>query len=261
LFSHRLTGGRLDKFYGESAPPLVIDGVEVPFAELRKLHWEINGQFYDMSLDDIIESAIARLKPAQAGPSVIGHGDAHNGNVFYHALGRGGSARLSYFDPAFAGQHHPLLDLAKPLFHNVFAMWMYHPAEKSQMTRIHARIEGDRLIVAHDYRLPPVRVLFWRSKIDRVLIPLMRILRQRAHDRSPQTSLEQWQEQWRAYLKAALFCCPLLTKNLLDASTYPRTIALLGLSQAVEMGAESRQVRSFVDSELDNAASRIAEHS
>ncbi|MCA9906172.1 MAG: hypothetical protein KC547_20095, partial [Anaerolineae bacterium] len=118
LFYHRLTGGRLERFYGPSARPLEIDGREVACTDVRRLKWTINGQHYDLSLDDIIGRAAQLLSPAQPGPSVVGHGDAHNGNLFYHADGNG-QAHLTYFDPAFAGRHHPLLDLTKPLFHNV----------------------------------------------------------------------------------------------------------------------------------------------
>ncbi|MBE0688975.1 MAG: hypothetical protein IH587_02490 [Anaerolineae bacterium] len=240
LFYHRLTGGRLARFYGPDAPPLRIDDRAVAFADVRRLKWTINGQRYDLSLDDIIARAIALLHPAQPGPSIAGHGDAHNGNLFYHKDAPG-EVHLTYFDPAFAGRHHPLLDLTKPLFHNVFAMWMYHPADKAARAQIAARIDGDRITVTHDYALHPIRLMFWRSKVERVLIPTLKLL----------TAKEQLRADWRAYLKAALFCCPLLTKNLLDADTYPPEIALLGLAQTVEMGAESAGVRSLVDTTLD----------
>ncbi|MCC6613521.1 MAG: hypothetical protein IT320_08585 [Anaerolineae bacterium] len=240
LFYHRLTGGRLERFYGPDAPPLTIDGGAVAFADVRHLKWTINGQRYDLSLDDIIARAVDLLQPAQPGPSIAGHGDAHNGNLFYHADGAG-RAHLTYFDPAFAGRHHPLLDLTKPLFHNVFAMWMYHPADKAARTQVAAQVNGDRIMVTHDYALHPIRRMFWRSKVERVLIPTLKRLNVDG----------QLRADWRAYLKSALFCCPLLTKNLLDADTYPTEIALLGLAQAVEMGAESAGIRSLVDATLD----------
>jgi len=247
LFYHRLTGGRLERFYGQNAPLLTIDGRAVAFADVRRLKWTINSQRYDQSLDDIVTHAIDLLRPAQPGPSVAGHGDAHNGNLFYHADGVG-QTHLTYFDPAFAGRHHPLLDLTKPLFHNVFAMWMYHPADKAAQAQLSARIDGDRIIVTHDYALHPIRRMFWRSKVERVLIPT---LKQLAAD-------DQLRADWRAYLKSALFCCPLLTKNLLDADTYPTKIALLGLAQTVEMGAESADARSLVDATLDEVETSLA---
>src|SRR5690606_6796511 len=143
--------------------------------------------------------AMYLLQPSQSGPSIVGHGDAHNGNVFYRAQ----TNSLLYFDPAFAGRHHPLLDLTKPLFHNVFAMWMYFPREKADCTQALLRREDDVWNVEHDYAIHPVREMFLESKIERVLIPILCELQAKGWLR----------EDWRAYLKAALFCCPFLDRK------------------------------------------------
>ncbi len=128
LFYHRLTGGRLARFYGAEVSVTLPDGVH-RMEVVRRARWTINGQHYTATLDDLIEQSSRLLQPAQAGAAIIGHGDAHNGNVFFR------QPSLLYFDPAFAGRHHPLLDLTKPLFHNVFAMWMYYPhAKAAQMS-------------------------------------------------------------------------------------------------------------------------------
>ncbi len=194
------------------------------------------------NIDQLIEQAIKLLRPEQAGASVIGHGDAHNGNVFFRE-----DAPLTYFDPAFAGRHSPLLDLTKPLFHNVFAMWMYFPQEKAAQTRITLRREGDVWRVEHDYALPPIRQMFLRSKVERVLMPMLQTLQARG-----------WlAPDWRAYLKAALFCCPFLTMNLTDPAKFPPEISLLGLAMAVEMGAESRRQRSLIDRTLDEVEAAL----
>lgn len=247
LFYHRLTGGRLTRFYGDgsatSSPEIALPGGTVGMREVRQARWTINGQQYDDTLNDLIERAIDLLQPAQAGPSIIGHGDAHNGNVFYRAA----TQSLLYFDPAFAGRHHPLLDLTKPLFHNVFAMWMYFPNEKAAQTHIALRRDGNVWTVEHDYALHPVRGMFLRSKVNRVLIPILRDLKAR----------EWLRADWRAYLKAALFCCPFLTMNLTDAAKFPPSISLLGLSMAVEMGAESKGRRSLIDQVLDEVEGQI----
>lgn len=244
LFYHRLTGGRLERFYGASHSSAMVAlplGTTVPIMAARRAMWIINGQRYDQSLDELIEQAITLLRPAQPGASIIGHGDAHNGNVFF----RDDAVPLMYFDPAFAGRHSPLLDLTKPLFHNVFAMWMYFPHEKAAQTQIHLKRDGDVWVVEHDYTLHPVRKMFLRSKVERVLIPMLQTLKGRGWLR----------EDWRAYLKAALFCCPLLTMNLTDADKFPPEISLLGLAMAVEMGAESvgalTSGRSVIDTVLD----------
>lgn len=247
LFHHRLAGGRLARFYGTPNAPvdLALPGGTFSMQQIRAARWTINDQIYEITLDGLIEKALRLLEPAQAGPSIIGHGDAHNGNLFFKQA----SSSLVYFDPAFAGRHHPLLDLAKPLFHNVFAMWMYFPHEKAKALQISFRPEGSHWQVTHNYSLHPVRRLFLESKLVRVLVPLLRELAARSWLRT----------DWRDYLKAALFCCPLLTMNLADEKKFPPEISLLGLAMSIEMGAESIGARSIIDSALDRAQALLSE--
>jgi hypothetical protein len=221
LFYHRLTGGRLARFYPDEIEVALPDG-RASMGEIKRVKWVINGIPYADSLNAIIANAGARLNPARAAPSVIGHGDAHNGNIFLRSDG------LLYFDPAFAGRHAVLLDLAKPLFHNVFAMWMYFPNEMRSRLQIALTTKGDLWHVDYDYPLHPVRMMFFESKVERVLHPILRELQRRG-----------WLDaDWRSTLRAALFCCPFLTMNLADDAKFPPEIRLLGLSMAVEMGSE-----------------------
>jgi hypothetical protein len=215
---------------------IALPGHRYTMREVRQAHWEINGQHYEETLDSIIEQCIYVLNPSQDGPCIVGHGDAHNGNVFFQS-----NNTLLYFDPAFAGRHHPLLDLTKPLFHNVFAMWMYFPREKLNQTAITFTRSGNTYHVQHNYSLHPVREMFLHSKVERVLIPILQELKRRSWLR----------EDWRAYLKLVLFCCPFLTMNLAVGQKFPPEISLLGLAMAVEMGAESRGTRSRIDQILD----------
>jgi hypothetical protein len=90
-------------------------------------------------------------------------------------------------------------------------------------------------------------MMFWRSKIERVLMPIL-------HDLGRQGWLR---EDWRAYLKAALFCCPLLTMNLADTTRFSPEISLLGLAMAVEMGSESQSICSLLDSTLDEVKNAL----
>jgi hypothetical protein len=238
LFQHRLVGGRLEQFYGASVQITLPQG-RLPMATVRRQKWVINGQVYTATLDDLIEQATQVLAPMTAGAAIIGHGDAHNGNVFYRA----GAQKLIYFDPAFAGKHSPLLDLVKPLYHNVYAMWMYFPHEERQKLHLTLTEQGDTWHIAHNYTLNPIRELFLRSKWERVLLPSLQTLQQKG-----------WlPKNWRDLLKAALFCCPFLTMNLADGQRFPPEIALLGLAHALEMGAESGGQRSVLDALLDEA--------
>jgi hypothetical protein len=218
LFYHRLVGGRFDQFYRGQVVPLL----ERPWEEIAGLPWVINGRRYEKPLGSLVEDAIRLLNPAQAGPVVVGHGDAHNGNVFY----RGPSTDLLYFDPAFAGAHHPLIDLTKPLYHNTLAQWMYFPFETSlQLT---AAVRDGVVVVDHDYRLNSLRQGILDSKKELVLKPIVAELEDRKWLRS----------DWREYLRAAVFCCPLLTMNLCDRVKFPENVSVLGLAHAVMTGNE-----------------------
>lgn len=233
LFWHRLTGGRFDRFYGDDT---YFDLPHGRFASetVFDAHWAINGANYNSTLFELTKRAVETLHPAREEMTVIGHGDAHNGNVFYMPDG------LVYFDPAFAGRHSPLIDLVKPLFHNVFAMWMYFPQQERENLHISVRTENGIWQIEHDYKLNPLREMFFTSKFERTLRPIVANLKQ-------QGALD---EGWRERVKLALMCCPLLTMNL---TQFPAEISLLGLCFAVQMGAESGGQRSFIDTMLDRA--------
>jgi hypothetical protein len=86
--------------------------------------------------------------------------------------------------------------------------------------------------------------MFFDSKFERVFIPTLRLLKAQNELRS----------DWREQVKLALMCCPLLTMNL---TAFPPKISLLGLCYAVEMGAESTGVKSYIDQALDRAEAAL----
>jgi hypothetical protein len=90
--------------------------------------------------------------------------------------------------------------------------------------------------------------MFFASKIEHVVKPLIKDLAQR----------HQLNDQWRAILKSALLCCPLLTMNLADANRFPASITLLGVCYAVEMGLTSQGNTSLLDAQLHALAEEIA---
>jgi hypothetical protein len=230
LFYHRLVGGRYASFYEGQA--VALPGQSVSFAELSQWRWRINGVDYADSIQQLVQRAIEMLNPlAREVWSVVGHGDAHNGNVFLSA------DQLIYFDPAFAGRHSFLLDLTKPLFHNVFATWMYFPQAVAEQLEIKYEIQAGVIDIRHNFQPIPARLATLRSKLHNVLQPLLQELGDRGHP------------QWRDYLKLALFCCPFLTMNLRDPAKFPPAITLLGLALAVEMG--SAGTGGILDRELD----------
>ena len=235
LFWQRLTGERLKSFYVGKQLPFPKEHPEqdfqdsISFEELLSCHWTMYGSLTQntkpaLTLKELIQHAETILHPEQEAMTVIGHGDAHFGNVFLEG-GQDGENYL-YFDPAFAGRHSPWLDVVKPFFHNIFATWMYHPQEIAQDLQLSVRRQGTELEVRHNYTLTPLRQALLQTKLQSLLEPLVEMLRSR-------NALD---ESWMDTLRFALMCCPLLTVNLLDEKRMPPSISWLGLSLAVEMG-------------------------
>ncbi|GCE12717.1 HAD family hydrolase [Tengunoibacter tsumagoiensis] len=230
LFWHRLTGGRLQKFYGGKQVPLPSSssageiGRSLLFEDLLRYQWTINGEEITgelSTLGALIERAREVLQPAQAAQTVVGHGDAHFGNVFLE-----GHKHYCYFDPAFAGRHAPILDIVKPLFHNVFATWMYFPQDVERELNISVTLAGEHITVEHNYHLTPVRQAILQTKVEHLLRPLTALLR----------SQQALPENWFEVMRLALMCCPLLTVDLLDSEKRSAAICWLGLSQVMQMG-------------------------
>ena len=231
LFWHRLTGGRFQMFYKGKQVPLPDkkstqhSNASIPFDELLHYHWTINGATQQKTLGELVERAVKLLDPAQPASTIIGHGDAHFGNVFLETTTEEQS-RYLYFDPAFAGRHSPLLDIVKPLFHNIFATWMYFPHEIARDLQLSVTIKSGYISVEHTYALTPVRQAILQAKRQHLLTPLIEQLR--AQNALP--------GDWQEFMHLALMCCPLLTVNLLDTQRMPAAITWLGLAQTIQMG-------------------------
>ena len=191
------------------------------FEELLKYHWNINGSEYQRTLGELIERATVVLNPAREAMAVTGHGDAHFGNVFLEE-----QKDYLYFDPAFAGHHAPLFDIIKPLYHNVFAAWMYFPYEIARELQLSVTTRDTNIYVEHNYDLAPVRQAIFHTKLEYLLAPLLTML----------VSREALPDDWMEIVPLALMCCPLLTINLLDRERMPAAICWLGLTQVIEMG-------------------------
>jgi hypothetical protein len=188
---------------------------------LLSMRWVINGVSQQKTLGELVERAKVVLDPAQDALTVIGHGDAHFGNVFLEDQNR-----FLYFDPAFAGRHSPLLDIIKPLFHNVFATWMYFPQTIAKDMQATVSRRDMTITVEENYTLTPVRQAILQTKVDHLLRPLIAKLRER----------EMLPIHWKEIIQLAMMCCPLLTINLLDGERIPPSISWLGLLLAVQTG-------------------------
>lgn len=225
LFWHRLAGGRFKSFY-EGKLVRLPDGKKsreaaILFDELLKYRWVINGISQQRTLGELVEHAKITLNPARAALTIVGHGDAHYGNVFLE-----NQRRFLYFDPAFAGRHSPLLDVIKPLFHNVFATWMYFPHDIAEGLQLTISRHDMIVTVEHNYALTPVRRAILQTKVEHLLDPL--IVELRARDGLP--------ADWSEMMRLALMCCALLTINLLNGERIPPSISWLGFLLAVQTG-------------------------
>jgi len=227
LFWHRLAGSRLNSFYARKAFPLPLERNgkdEAPgllFDDLLQYRWIIQGVEQPHTLGELIERGKTVLQPARIAMTVIGHGDAHFGNVFLQ-----NQRDYLYFDPAFAGRHSPLLDVIKPLYHNVRATWMYFPQEIARDLHLTVTVRGTTIVIEHDYALTPVRQAILATKLEHLITPVVAEL----HSRHALPA------DWQEVMQLALMCCPLLTINLLDETRYSPAISWLGLSHAVQMG-------------------------
>lgn len=238
LFYHRLfsagepagLGGRVKLFYVDKVFQLAQE--QLPWRELSRLQWEINGVLYPHSLEQLFLEAGERLEPsALAGQGALtAHGDAHNANVWFDT--RGEQPELVSFDPAFAGSAIPaLLAEIKATFHNIFAhpCWLYEPERAAQHYQVSVIRAGDRLKVSHNWQLTPLRRAFLDSKGVEYWRPLLAELKHRG-----------WlPAQWQRIVRLAMFCCPTLVLDLRAGghSGHTPTSSALGLAIAVMLGS------------------------
>ncbi|WP_413733731.1 hypothetical protein ACL2XP_15670 [Sodalis sp. RH21] len=238
LFYHRLVspgepaglGGRVKQFYVDKDFQLAQECI--PWRDLGRLQWEINGVVYPHTLEQLFLEAGARLEPAAlAGHGALtAHGDAHNANVWFDTCG--GQPELVSFDPAFAGSAIPaLLAEIKATFHNIFAhpCWLYEPERAAQRYQVSVSRQGDRLKVTHNWQLTPLRRAFLASKGTWYWRPLLAELQQRG-----------WLPgHWQRIVRLAMFCCPTLVLDLRAGghSGHTPVSSALGLALAVMLGS------------------------
>lgn len=233
LYYHRLRkDGRFRLFYENGS----IDwkGSAHRAADLFVRRWRVNGVRFRDTLASLITDARDALEPRGCPVSVVGHGDAHNGNVLVD-LAQG---RLLFYDPAFAGRHDPLIDIVKPIFHNIFGRWMYNPHRVSGEISFDCRIGEHEIEIEHDFAPSPLRVQFLESKLDGLMPAVLSLLRDYGVE----------SESAERRFRSALLCCPLLTVNLAApfdpagplSSRYTSALRLLGMSLAIECASVSQ---------------------
>jgi hypothetical protein len=243
LFHHRLADGPAG-FPGRRYLRYYVD--DATFAAVSAKRWRVNGIEYRSSLSALAAQAAQLLAPRSlaALPVVTAHGDDHHGNIW--ALEGDGGPVLRLFDPAFAGTDLPaLLAPVKATFHNALAhpFWLYHPVEAAERFDIQTSMTGDVVEVTDDARLSKLRLEVLDSAAELIWAPLLAEMARRS-----------WlPADWRAIVRSALFCCPMLVTNLVDESR-PAPVRLLGLARAVTAGSEPVSGADAVSSFLDRVA-------
>jgi hypothetical protein len=111
----------------------------------------------------------------------------------------------------------------------VFAhpFWLYHPREAAGRIGVEVSLRNGVIEVSEDTGLPPLRQEIADSVAGLVWAPLLRELADRG----------ALPPDWRATVRAALACCPLLVTNLL-APARPEPIRYLGLARTIMAGSE-----------------------
>ena len=205
LKSGAVPGGRYKDFYVDQI--FSFPGVELHWREFSQAKLVVNGQSMRSTFGEIFEAAAHNLHPenlANAG-GFTAHGDAHNANVWFEASGA--EPTLSYFDPAFAGEHIPsLLAEAKATFHNTLAhpLWLYNAEDVASIFKTEASYKNGILTLYSNWSLSPIRQKLLEAKVEVFWKPFLAHLFK--HDMLPDT--------WQQTLRSALAMCPALVMNL-----------------------------------------------
>ena len=229
-FSHsRLTsnGTRLQKFYGQGVR---IGQTHVPFYELMSLPIRVNDKLHPCLLDTCQEAA-RMLDPSilPHEPTVFGLGDAHGGNVMISDEDNAhGHREILYIDYEVAGHHFPLLDLAKPLYNDVFFQTLMGDGLATPGSFSYAIDSGVLNIHLTDCADDLSKAILEVKK--RYLIePFLLFARSQGHDLAPHVG----------HLSQALFACAILTKNY---TAVPDV-----LLRSIAIGAVLSQATTFED--------------
>ena len=216
-------GTRLQDFYGSG---IRIQERDLHFDQLMSLRLDVNGIIYP-SLRDISARAAQLLDPESAslaGPVVFGLGDGHGGNVM--TPNRGPCNEVLYIDYEVAGFHSLVLDLAKPLYNDVFFRVLMAGLLGSDGEFSH-RVDQEVLHVRIGKCTDSISRAIPAIKKRHLIEPLQELA----------NSLDIELDDYAPRLAHALFSCALLTRNYAGhLEALMRSIAVgTILSQAVTL--------------------------
>jgi hypothetical protein len=212
LFSHRLISvngstPRVGLFY-EGKTVVLPDGAAIPFNDLARKKWIINGWECPLTLAEIIALSKKQLasNAMAAQPTAITHGDDHFGNIFDL------NGKFVAFDPAFAGRHPVLLGMIKHVMHNTLLhpLWYYEPAKVLNKLKLDAVVEDDTVRLTHNagaVLTSPLRDALFDLQAKHTWHPVLEALDKKGW---------LW-DGWQDFVRCAAFCCPFLAINMIDA--------------------------------------------
>lgn len=203
FFSERLNNNwRLQMFYGEGAIKLPFHG-SLSLSELLSIPLVINASYYP-PIHNICETAVKHLRHHDGDIAILGLGDGHGGNVMVPKPFLNSHSQLLYVDYEAAGCHSPWLDMAKPLYNDIFFEIFY-----ADLLNVDLFVSGVVSVQLKDgllyinLSLPQSHVTkgLWEIKRRFILEPLIASL--------PLAFTVDWERR----LGHALFCCALQTRN------------------------------------------------
>lgn len=228
FYSRLINDVRFSHLYGDS---LSIGGGSLSAAKLLEKRWKVNGVIYP-SLGALFELAIGELHPSSVQnascPIVFGLGDAHGGNVMIgDNVSLNNGRHILYVDYEVAGFHPIMLDLAKPLYNDVFFSTLYMDVLPELPNTTTYSINDDLIEVDFPQQVDDITQAGFDIKRRYLLQPLFELAARHGRDLQKNIPL----------LSNALFVCATLTR---DYSKHPgafvRNMAAgIILSQAVDL--------------------------
>ncbi|KAI1153501.1 hypothetical protein F4825DRAFT_474195 [Nemania diffusa] len=204
FFHDRLVDDRrMREFYGRGVE---LAGERYSLDKLLSFRWVINGRHY-APLRQAFDEAKGMLAPNSVQmlscPTVFGGGDSHGGNVMLCPSGaKGGTSEVLFIDNETAGVHPIMLDLAKPLFVDVFFESLYyHRLPENIDGALKCHVDQDTNTVVVDFK--PKRDPLSQAILDIKLQYLIKPLSDQVEDL----------EQHVPLLTAALFACCTVAAN------------------------------------------------
>lgn len=227
--SRSVQNARFREFYGDS---LHIDGKMLPMVDFLKLPWKVNGTVYP-SLSELFRIATDMVHPdssqSMSCPVVFGLGDAHGANVMIaNEVSPNNGREILYVDYEVAGFHTNMLDLAKPLYVDVFFDTLYMDIlPEAPGTETRYLIGGGFVNVDFCPHVDDITQAILDIKNQYLLQPLFDFVRSSGGHLEKNVPL----------LSNALFLCASLTRNHVENSDdFIRNMAIgIVLSQAVDM--------------------------